>query len=100
MQQSLARTYNQLQYFKVQSLRGPTVLICVLANRKSRLVGSGAKFEARAGLGAPWRTSPTPTRRHARSSAGSGRRSARAACRRSAERCASARSEEATKGQW
>ena len=31
--------------------------------------------------------------RHARSSAGSGRRSARAACRRSAERCASARSD-------
>eukprot|EP00969_Alexandrium_andersonii_P335292 14818608-Alexandrium_andersonii.AAC.1 len=39
----------------------------------------------------PWRTSRTRTRRPGRCSAGSGRRSARAACRRSAGRCASGR---------
>eukprot|EP00928_Gymnodinium_smaydae_P040988 TRINITY_DN27761_c0_g1_i1.p1 TRINITY_DN27761_c0_g1~~TRINITY_DN27761_c0_g1_i1.p1 ORF type:complete len:252 (+),score=40.04 TRINITY_DN27761_c0_g1_i1:44-799(+) len=40
-----------------------------------------------------WRTSRTPTRRHAPCSDGSGRRNAPDACRRSAGRCASARNE-------
>ena len=44
----------------------------------------------------PWRTSPTPTRRPGPSSAGSGRRSALAACRRSAARWDSAPSEQHT----
>ena len=82
---------------------------------------SRAKISRLRGGWAPWRTSPTRTKGHApgqeqkmlrsrkrqqippsrdarrlaRSFAGSGRRSARADCKRSAERCASARSDEA-----
>eukprot|EP00435_Cladocopium_sp_Y103_P059494 s82_g21.t1 len=49
---------------------------------------------ARAGFGVPWRTNPIRTKRRAPSFVGSGRRSARAGCKRSAARCVNALSEE------